>query len=709
MADYDIIIIGSGPAGLTAAIYAGRALVKTLVLAGRLAGGQLMLTSGVENFPGFSNGIQGPDLMQEMRKQAERFGAEILDEDVESVDFKRKPFKVTAGNATYAANAIVLATGSSAKWLGLPAEEKMRGHGVSSCATCLPPESPIIANPRVSPIGDIREGDLVLTHKGTFEPVSKVYKRPYSGSLVNVKVQYFAHQTLRLTPNHPVLAARLTRGKGARYWNFRWERPRWVRAAALTKDDFLLLPIPRRTIDRSRISVSRTLHLHTDSHSKVHLSHESYTAHRIPNIIPVDDAFMRLSGYFLSDGCITNRGFNVDFAAKDVEYVEDARQLIRRLFGIEPTVKRVGDVFRILVFSKILRGLMTQLFGRYSYGKSMPDWFLFLPKRKQSELVKGYWRGDGATKKLDFEMVTNSKKLVAQFQLILLRLGIIPSIRVQRAVDLPSSKIGNRTVRFKHDRYVIAMGGASLEKAARILGVENDLLTRRTRTHHSAWLRNGFAILPIRNISKESYSGYVYNLAVKDSKSYVSPLGALHNCDGYFFRDKRVVVVGGGDTAIEEALFLTKYATEVLVVHRRDALRASKIMQHRAMANPKIKFVWNSVVDDILGTERVEGVRVKNVETGDVSMIPTDGVFVAIGFEPNSKIYQGQVQLDEKGYIVSPGEARTSVEGVFVAGDVHDYRYRQAITAAGEGCKAAMEALTYLEEQKEITVSARGN
>jgi thioredoxin reductase (NADPH) len=313
MADYDIIIIGSGPAGLTAAIYAGRALVKTLVLGGRLAGGQLMLTSGVENFPGFSDGIQGPDLMQTMRKQAERFGAEILDEDVESVDFKRKPFKVTAGSATHTANAVVIATGSSARWLGLTSESKLRGRGVSSCATC----------------------------------------------------------------------------------------------------------------------------------------------------------------------------------------------------------------------------------------------------------------------------------------------------------------------------------------------------------------------------------------------------------DGFFFREKRVIVIGGGDTALEEALFLTKYATEVLVVHRRDELRASKIMQHRAMANPKIKFLWNSVIDDILGNEKVEGVKIRNLKSGEMSMIPSDGVFVAIGFQPNTKIFAGQIELDEKGYIQSRGEARTSVDGVFVAGDVHDYRYRQAITAAGEGCKAAMEALSYLDEEKEITVSAQ--
>jgi thioredoxin reductase (NADPH) len=313
MAEYDIAIIGSGPAGLTAAVYAGRALVKTLVLAGKLPGGQLMLTSNVENFPGFSNGIQGPDLMQEMRKQAERFGTEIIDEDVDSVDFERKPLQLVAGGKTHTAKAVIIATGSSAKWLGLPSEKNLRGRGVSSCATC----------------------------------------------------------------------------------------------------------------------------------------------------------------------------------------------------------------------------------------------------------------------------------------------------------------------------------------------------------------------------------------------------------DGYFFKEKRVVVVGGGDTALEEALFLTKYATEVVAIHRRDKLRASKIMQNRAMTNKKIKFAWNSVVDEILGRDKAEGVKVRNVKTGETSIIPCDGVFVAIGFQPNTSIFEEQIELDEKGYIVSRHGTQTSVEGVFVAGDVHDHRYRQAVTAAGEGCRAAMDTLAYLDEQKEITVSAK--
>ena len=312
MLDYDVIIIGSGPAGLTAAIYAGRALVKTLVVAGRTSGGQLMLTSDVENFPGFADAVQGPALMMDMRKQAERFCVEIIDDDVESVDFSGRTLKVTVGSQVHNAKAIIIATGSSAKWLGLPSETNLRGKGVSGCATC----------------------------------------------------------------------------------------------------------------------------------------------------------------------------------------------------------------------------------------------------------------------------------------------------------------------------------------------------------------------------------------------------------DGYFFREKRVVVVGGGDTAIEEALFLTKYATEVVVVHRRAELRASKISQRRALSNSKIRFVWNSVVEDVLGESRVEGVKIRDIKTGELSIITCDGLFVAIGHQPNTKIFERQIALDEKGYIISQG-TKTSVNGVFVAGDVRDYRYRQAVTAAGEGCKAAMDAIAYLEEQKEVTVSAQ--
>jgi thioredoxin reductase (NADPH) len=169
-------------------------------------------------------------------------------------------------------------------------------------------------------------------------------------------------------------------------------------------------------------------------------------------------------------------------------------------------------------------------------------------------------------------------------------------------------------------------------------------------------------------------------------------------CDGFFFRGKELVVVGGGDTAMEEATFLTRFATKVTVVHRRDQLRASKIMQERAEKDPKIGFVWNSVVDEVLGTNTVEGVRLKDVTTGKSRDFKTDGVFIAIGYRPNTEIVKGQIELNDKGYVVPlPGtETQTNVPGVFVAGDVEDFHYRQAVTAAGAGCKAALDAERYL-------------
>jgi thioredoxin reductase (NADPH) len=299
---YDVIVLGSGPAGLTASIYTSRAGLKTLVVAGTTWGGQLMLTREVENFPGFENGILGPKLMEEMRKQAERCGAELLFEHATAADFKSEPFKVTVGSKVYEAKTVIIATGASAKWLGLESETRLRGRGVSVCATC----------------------------------------------------------------------------------------------------------------------------------------------------------------------------------------------------------------------------------------------------------------------------------------------------------------------------------------------------------------------------------------------------------DAPFFRNRKVVVMGGGDTAMEEALFLSKVVSEVKVIHRRDKLRACKWLQEKAFANPKIGFVWNSTVTEVLGKDRVEGVKLRNVVSGEESVLACDAVFLAIGYTPNTGIFRDQIELDETGYIVVRDGTRTNIEGVFVAGDVADYRYRQAIAAAGSGCKAALDAEKYL-------------
>ncbi|HMD02724.1 MAG TPA: thioredoxin-disulfide reductase [Candidatus Baltobacteraceae bacterium] len=298
-----LIIIGSGPAGLTAAIYAARARLEPLVLAGSQYGGQLMLTTEVENYPGFADGIMGPDLMEAFRKQAERFGARILDTDVTRVDFTSLPLRVWTHDEEYMARSIVVATGASARWLGIPGEERLRGRGVSSCATC----------------------------------------------------------------------------------------------------------------------------------------------------------------------------------------------------------------------------------------------------------------------------------------------------------------------------------------------------------------------------------------------------------DGAFFRNKHIAVVGGGDSAMEEALFLTRFGSKVTVIHRRESLRASKIMAERALGHPKLEFLWNAAVEEAIGEHTLERLRVRNTVTNEASDLAADALFVAIGHVPNTEVFRGQLELDSHGYVVSQDGVFTGVDGVFVGGDVWDIRYRQAVTAAGMGCRAAMEAEKFLE------------
>lgn len=209
---------------------------------------------------------------------------------------------------------------------------------------------------------------------------------------------------------------------------------------------------------------------------------------------------------------------------------------------------------------------------------------------------------------------------------------------------------------------------------------------------YAAIISTGASALWLDVPGEETYRGY--------------GVSGCATCDGPFFRDRRIIVIGGGDVALEEAIFLTRFASSVTVIHRRDTLRASKAMQKRAFDNDKIQFVWDTVVEEILGEthpqsgRRVTGVRVRNVKTNEERSIEAEGVFVAIGHRPNTQIFQNQIPLDERGYAVTldAGTPATSIPGLFVAGDVRDHHYRQAITAAGDGAKAAIDAERWLEE-----------
>jgi thioredoxin reductase (NADPH) len=176
-------------------------------------------------------------------------------------------------------------------------------------------------------------------------------------------------------------------------------------------------------------------------------------------------------------------------------------------------------------------------------------------------------------------------------------------------------------------------------------------------------------------------------------------VSACATCDGFFFKDKEIAVVGGGDTALEEATYLTRFATKVHLLHRRDAFRASKIMLDRAVANPKIEIHTNTAVAEVLGDAKVAGLRLEDTVSGSVREVPMEGLFIAIGYRPNTEVFRDWLDVDEKGYLVVRDETGSKIDGVFIAGDVHDHRYRQAVTAAGDGCKAAIDAERWLESQ----------
>ncbi len=696
---YDVIILGGGAAGLSAAIYTCRKKLKTLVISVDI-GGQTLLTNHIENYPGFYTETPGypggPKLMQIFEEQAKYFGAEIIFGKANKLEKIEKGFRIALTNGEkYECRAIILAYGKVPRPLGVPGEEKFIGRGVSTCATCLPPSELIIANSSAKPIENIAANDMVLTGDGTFQNVVDKTEREFDGNLVEIKTRFFT-EPVALTDNHPVLRMAMKKYIGANY-HIDFSEPEWMPAGMLKKNDIVLYPIIKETFDKEHILISEILeNLETDEKGLVKNKHETFSAVRVTNEIRVDKNFMQLSGYYLSEGCITSRGVNLYFNKKEDKYIKDVSNLFETIFGIKPTLKIEGSVCRIMVFSKIIRDFFEKLFGKYAHNKKVPHWFMMLPAEKHAELIKGIWRGDGCKRDKDFCIVTNSEQLTYQLRDILLRLGILPAINVRKLEQLKSITIDGRVINFKHDKYHIIVGGPSLEKMSAVIGVQHEKIKLRKHICRHAFFKDGFVLLPIREIKSRHYKGIVQNMAIDKNNTYVAKNFIVHNCDAPLFKNKIAAVVGGGNSAIEAAELLTKFATKVYVIHRRDAFRADEITLDKVKANKKVEFILNSTLAEIKGDKFVKSAVVENVKTKEHREIEVNGVFVEIGYIIETDFVKGFVTLNKSNEIIVNNLKETGYPGIFAAGDLTDVPYKQTIISAGEGATAGLSAYNYL-------------
>ena len=696
---YDTIIVGAGPAGLTAAIFARRREMTTLVISTD-TGGQTNLSSLIENYPGVEP-MPGHKLMEIFFQQAKKFGAEFVRGRVTKIKKLKDVFKVKISTGDeYTGKTIILAFGKTPRTLEVPGEDKFMGKGISTCATCLPPKEIVIANFSPMMIRSLTPESKVLTIDGTFQKITEKLEREYKGNMIEIKTRFFT-EPVHLTENHPVLKLNVLKGKGVNYWNFEFTGPEWVQAKYLKKNDMLLYPVIKETKDKKSIFITDILEkVEVDKNGFVKNKFETFSSRRVPNEIFVNKDFMRLVGYYLSEGCITSRGVNIYFNKKESEYIEDVKNIFKNIFKITPTIRIENKVCRIMVFSNIVRDFFETLFGKYAHNKKLPHWMMFLPVKKQSELIKGFWRGDGCKRDKDFCMVTNSKILTYQIRDILLRLEIIPSIQIRKVQKLSPSIIDGRKVFFKHDKYHIVVGGPFLEKFSKIIDVFHERIATRKRVCRHAFFKDNFVLLPIRQIKQFYYEGKVYNIAVEKNNTYIAKNFIVHNCDAPLFRDKVVAVVGGGNSALDATLLLDKIAKKIYLIHRRDEFRADEILVERAKKSKKIEFVLNSVVTEFKGDNFLKSIIVKNKVTDEEKEIKVDGVFLEIGYVVKSDFIKDLVKLNKYNEIIVDKRCRTSCDGVFAAGDVTDVPFKQTIVAAGEGAKAGLQAYIYLHGEK---------
>jgi len=697
---FDVLIVGGGAAGLTAAIYARRKELTTAVISVDV-GGQNLLTEQEENYPGYTE-RSGPKLMEIFFSQALKFGTEYIAGKVNKVEKLKEGFKVTLTNGeTYESQVVILAHGKVPKSLGIPGEDKFIGRGVSICATCMPPSSLVVVNNSIRPISEVEEDNLVLTHDGSFRRVLAATSREYSGPLIKIRTRMFKEQDLFLTPEHMVLV-RTARKVNPTYSNL--TSPQWLEAKNLNEKHLLLYPIVREIKDIKEIDVRKIVGREKTKIKKnlVLPKNERFTTKSLPKKIKIDNEFMRLAGYFVSDGSITDRGFNLYFnGKKEQEYANDSAEIIEKKFGLKATVYKEGNVIRVQVYSILIREIFQKIFGKYSYNKQLPHEFLFFPLVKQRHLIKGIWRGDGSIREKDFVINSNSLKLIEQIKNILLRFNIIPGIRKISLEKLKEygSKINGRKIVFKHDKYEITIAGPSLQKMSEIVSVKHPKIENRKWITHHAMIKDNFAVLPIKKIEVVNYTGPVLNLATENN-SYVTPNGIVHNCDAPFYKNKIAVVIGGGNSALEAAELLTKFATKIYLVHRRDAFRGDEITQNKVKAAKNVEIVFNSVPIEVKGKEKLEAVIIEDVNTKKRRELKADGVFVEIGHVLDTEFVKDLVDRNELNEVKANRSMETKTPGIFAAGDVTDGPFKQTVNAASEGAVAALTAYNYLMKKQ---------
>jgi ribosomal protein S19 len=397
--------------------------------------------------------------------------------------------------------------------------EKIRKHPDKFHKThCLLPGSIIIGNDYPKNIENIEEGDLVLTHNGRFLPVTKTFKRFYKGDILKILVYHYSSFPIMITPEHLVLAVKKSSHK-----NPLSSKPQWVPAANLEPADILLTPILKQTKDKKEINILEIIsspRLHERNglvfYKEDKNGRKVPLRFRIPNRIEVNKEFLRLVGYYLAEGCTRKNDIVFTFSKKEKKYIKDVKRLLEKIFKVKVHLEFIKNCCHVIVYSIVLKELFDKLFGRGAKNKSIPAWMLYLPPEKQKHIILGHWRGDGCIKFNSFEMCSSSKKLIFQLQIILHRLGIVPSIYANKQK--------------KGDIYRMRIAGKYLNVFGKIIKVKHPHSESRNRITVFSWIDKNYIYHPIKDIQKEKYKGHVYNLEVDNDNSYVCNGVVVHNC-----------------------------------------------------------------------------------------------------------------------------------------------------------------------------------